>query len=102
MFIVVDALDESSEVDGTRVQLLKDLRSLGVSVSLLVTSRDLDSITRDFDGEKRLDITASEQDLRRYIESQIIHKPRLASHVRKNPVLGEEIVKKIVEKVKGM
>ena len=100
VFVVVDALDESSEVDGTRANLLNTLRSLGVS--LLVTSRDLDSITRDFHGTKRLDIKASEQDLRTYIESQIALKPRLATHVKNDPTLREKIGTKIIEKVEGM
>ena len=45
MFIVVDALDERSEADGTRRGLLAALRTLK---NVLVTSHDLSSIATDF------------------------------------------------------
>jgi len=101
-FIVVDALDECSEVDGPRGRLLAALRTLTSSVNLLITSRDLSSIAVDFHGTKRLDIHASDGDVQRYIEGRIPHESRLARHVDGYPMLQEEIVKKILENVRGM
>jgi len=101
-YIVVDALDECLDVDGTRGKLLTALRSLGRSVSLLVTSRDIASIAQEFEGSKCLEIRASEQDVRRYIEGRIPHESRLVKHVNGDQALQEEIVKKITENVKGM
>jgi len=95
VFIVVDALDECREDDGTRANLLRALRSLGVN--LMVTSRDLVSIARDFQETIRLDIRADDQDVRRYIEGRIARAPR-----RHLNVLQETIVKKITENVRGM
>jgi hypothetical protein len=100
--MVVDALDECSEIDGTRTKLLTELRSFEGTVSLLITSRDLISIARDFRETKRLDIKASVRDLRRYVERQFSRKPRLAIHVDGDSSLREEIVEKIIEKVAGM
>src|SRR5271170_1934572 len=48
VFIVVDALDECREDDATRALLLEVLRSLPRQVNLMVTSRNLSSIGRDF------------------------------------------------------
>jgi hypothetical protein len=99
-FIVVDALDECAEVGGTRAGLLAALRSL--PVNLLVTSRELHSISEEFCGSKRLDILASNQDVQRYIESRIPHEPRLARHVKNHPELQDEIVTKITKNAGGM
>jgi hypothetical protein len=49
VFLIVDALDECREDDGTREKLLKVLRSLDGNVNLMVTSRDLPPIARSFE-----------------------------------------------------
>jgi hypothetical protein len=104
VFIVVDALDECSELDAdrTRSKLLMALRSLESTINLLVTSRELASIAQDFRETKRLDIQADDQDVRRYIENRIPHEPRLARHVHGHPTFQEEIVVKIIENARGM
>jgi hypothetical protein len=102
VFIVVDALDECSEVDGTRARLLALFRTLSNTVNLLVTSRDLTSIATDFCETNRLDIYASDGDVRRYIEGRIPREPRLAKHVGGHPTLQDEIAEKIIENVQGM
>src|SRR3984957_2262191 len=96
VFIVVDALDECREDDATRARLLKVLRSLPRQVNLMVSSRNLLSIGRDFEGAKRLHIRAKDDDMKLYIESRIALGPR---HLKN---LQEAIVHKIVENAKGM
>src|ERR1700722_14594825 len=96
VFIVVDALDECREDDTTRALLLEVLRSLPQQVNLMVTSRNLPSIGRDFEGAKRLHIRAKDDDMKAYIEGRIALGPR---HLKK---LQEAIVNKIVESAKGM
>jgi hypothetical protein len=96
-FIIVDALDECSEDNGTRANLLQSLRSLHGTVNLMVTSRDLLSIARQFTETKRLDIVADDQDVRRYILSRIASMPR--QHLI---VLQDTIVNTIVANVGGM
>jgi transposase len=96
VFIVVDALDECREDDATRAKLLKVLRSLGGNVNLMVTSRDLPSIARDFEETKSLYIHAKDQDIRIYLEGRIAVAPR---HLKR---LQETIVNRIVKKASGM
>lgn len=102
VFIIVDALDECSEAGGARGKLLNELRSLADTVRLLVTSRDLPSISQYFRGTKRLDIHADDQDVRDYIESRIRQESELAALVEGHPTLQEEIVKGIIENARGM
>src|SRR3984957_8289480 len=96
VFIVVDALDECREDDTTRAMLLDVLRSLPGQVNLLVTSRDLPLIARDFEGAKRLHLRAKDDDIRAYIEDRIDLRPR---HLKN---MQEEIMDKLVENAKGM
>jgi hypothetical protein len=96
VFIVVDALDECREDDETRATLLEVFRSLPGQVNLMVTSRDLPSIARDFEGTKRLHIRAKDDDIKIYIEG------RIASGRRHLKQLQEVIVNRIVENAKGM
>ena len=95
VFVVVDALDECLE--DNRSDLLTALRSLGNTVNLMVTSRDLSSIAKYFPRTKRLDIYATNEDVQRYIEGRITRTSR--QHLKS---LQEIIVNKIVENVKGM
>jgi hypothetical protein len=96
VFIVVDAWDECREDNETRTLLLEVLRSLPRQVNLMVTSRNIQSIGRHFEGAKRLHIRARDDDLRVYIEGRIASGPR---HLKN---LQEAIVNKIVENAKGM
>jgi hypothetical protein len=96
VFIVVDALDECPD-DGPRTQLLEDIQALAGTVNLLVTSRELSSIARHFEGTKRLNIRATDQDMQRYIEGRIASVPR-----RHLMALRQEIVERVVENSQGM
>ena len=96
VFLIVDALDECREDDGTREKLLKVLRSLYGNVNLMVTSRDLPPIARNFDGTKQLCIRAKDDDIRTYVEGRIALAPR---HLKR---LQETIVSRIIENARGM
>jgi hypothetical protein len=73
VFIVVDALDESTE---DRAKLLRALRTLPGTVNLMFTSRELSSIARQLHGTQRLNIRAHDQDLRTYVQGRIACLPR--------------------------
>jgi hypothetical protein len=97
VFIVVDALDECVEDSGARDNLIRILRSLSGIVNLMVTSRNFPSIARYFQGTKRLEIRANDEDMRRYIEGRIARARRQHLYA-----LQENIVNKVVEGAKGM
>ena len=99
VFIIIDALDECS--DDTRDRFLTEIRKLP-SIHLLVTSRHVLTIEREFDKAVSVEITASNEDVRRYLESRMERERRLARYVRTDPTLKETIISIIVEKAKGM
>lgn len=67
IFVVVDALDECPEDNGSRKGLLKELRALLPTVNLMVTSRFIDTIAHEFKGVTQLEICASVDDIQAYV-----------------------------------
>lgn len=102
IFIIADALDECPEVNQSRAILISELRPLRPRVNLIVTSRFLDTIACEFAGSKKIEISASIEDLRMYVEGRMLHEDRLLGQVQKDPALGKEIVKSVEENAQQM
>jgi hypothetical protein len=101
VFIIVDALDECQISDGCRQRLLSDLFNLQekCGANLFTTSRPISSIEKEFEGSPTLEIRASEEDVRRYLEG---HMFRLPGFVARGLELQEEIKTNIVNAIDGM
>jgi hypothetical protein len=103
VFLVVDALDECPEDDmNTRSKLLEQLRSLPGNVKLMITSRYLSSIEHDLEGEQRLEIHATSDDIVSYVEGRILEENRLRRHTKSDPSLQSAILETISKSVDGM
>ncbi|EGO03310.1 hypothetical protein SERLA73DRAFT_149665 [Serpula lacrymans var. lacrymans S7.3] len=100
VFVVVDALDEITESDNKRYDLLNKLRSLGCS--LLVTSREMDSIRKALRNVPYMHIRAHDDDIRRYIEGRILPGTLLYELINGDPPLREEIIECIIKRAGGM
>ncbi|KAJ7019582.1 hypothetical protein C8F04DRAFT_1321412 [Mycena alexandri] len=100
VFIVVDALDEYLEIH--RNTLLRILWKLGAPVRLMLTSRPHINIDHLISNIEILDVQASEEDIRRYLEGQIQESSRLSRHIQKLPTLRELMEEKIVKSSDGM
>jgi Cdc6-like AAA superfamily ATPase len=101
VFIIVDALDECQISDGCRQRFLSELFNLQAKCesNLFATSRPISSIEKEFEGDLKLDIRASEEDVRKYLEGHMFRLPRF---VVQNLGLQEEIKANIVKAVDGM
>lgn len=100
VFVVVDALDECLERD--QENLIRELQLLATTIHLMVTSRPLPLIKQIFQGAAHLEIRATDDDVRKYIEDRILRERRLALHVDKDQTLQECIVNKVIANVQGM
>lgn len=100
VFIVVDALDEYPE--GQRHSLLRRLSSLGPNVNLMMMSRPHIDVFHAIPTLETLEIRAKEEDIRRYLEAQILDSLRLSKHIKNYPALREEIEEQIVRRSDGM
>ncbi|KFZ08626.1 hypothetical protein V502_09249 [Pseudogymnoascus sp. VKM F-4520 (FW-2644)] len=76
-YIVIDALDECTDSNGTRSELLTTLRSLQTKTDtrLMVTSRFVSRIEQAFEGSPMLEIRASEADVKRFVAGQLHRLP---------------------------
>jgi Cdc6-like AAA superfamily ATPase len=101
VFVIIDALDECQVSDGCRQRFLSGLFNLQVKcgANLFVTSRPISSIKRELEGSLKLEIRASEEDVRRYLEGHIF---RLPGFIVRNLELQEEIKTIIIKAIDGM
>ncbi|KAF2804420.1 uncharacterized protein BDZ99DRAFT_491208 [Mytilinidion resinicola] len=101
VYIVIDALDECRSSDGTRRQLLANLRDLqaGEDVRLMATSRLMPEIVDGFGEALWLEVQASKEDVKRFVAGQV---NRLPLCIQRNPLLQDMVQDKIVEAVDGM
>jgi hypothetical protein len=101
VFIIIDALDECRTTAGCRSKFLSELFDLQAKcgANFFATSRFIPEITEKFQESVSLEIRASEQDVKRYVEANIY---RLRSFVGRSPALQEEITTSIVKAVDGM
>lgn len=101
VYIVIDALDECPELGGTRRQLLEICRDLQrqSDVRLMATSRHIPDIVEEFKDTARVEVRASNSDVKRYVAGKL---DRLARCVQRDIHLQELVQNKIVEAVDGM
>ena len=97
VFILIDALDECL-VTQQLMETVFSLQNCGV-VQILATSRFVPSIVQLVDTFQRLEIRASVEDVKTYLQSQMSHMP---SFVTRNSTLQEQIRDAIVESADGM
>ena len=99
--LVVDALDELASAAQTRQTLISVLHRLQNlhQCNLMIMSRYIPYLASELHQPLCVDIQASPDDIRRYVEGHIAN---LASCVRKNPELQETIAVAIKKTAEGM
>ncbi|KAJ7223968.1 ankyrin repeat domain-containing protein [Mycena rebaudengoi] len=101
VYLVIDALDEYPE--DQRHWLLNHLATLGPKANVMLTSRPHVTLNPTlFPKMHTLEIRATEDDIRRYVDGHIQMSPRLLRHVQSRPELHQEIETKILSNVEGM
>jgi NACHT domain len=101
VFIIVDALDECQASGKCRSTLLLEIFSLQAKTkaNFFATSRRIPDIEREFKVYPSREILASDEDVRRYLDS---HMSELPEFISKKPDLQEEIKIEIVKVIDGM
>jgi Cdc6-like AAA superfamily ATPase len=102
-FIIIDALDEYSGIDGVVSQFLVELFGLQAKTrsSLFATSRPIFNIPEEFKRRQSttLEIYARNEDIRIYLDGYI---HRVSSFVRETPEIEEKIKAAIIKAADGM
>jgi hypothetical protein len=101
-FVIIDALDECQAFDGNRDKFLAKIFDLQVKAkaSLFAISRFIPEIVRQFERNVSLEIRASDNDIRRYLDARI--PQLLRSGISKYATLQDTIRKEILNAVDGM
>ncbi|KAF8858382.1 hypothetical protein BDZ45DRAFT_397454 [Acephala macrosclerotiorum] len=101
VFLVIDAIDECQLSNRCRLQFLSNIFNLQAKTKakLFATSRPILDIEKEFKGCLSLQILASDEDVKRYLNGNM---SQLLTFVSSNPKLQEEITTEIVKAVKGM
>ena len=101
VFIILDALDECETSHGYLPTLQSQIIDLQARAQLNVfaTSRHIPGIEERFKGCLVQEVLASEEDVRNYIDSHMVHLPKF---VQKDQSLQHDIKDKLVRAVEGM
>jgi hypothetical protein len=101
VFVIVDALDECQLSDRCRSKFLSEIFNLQAKtgINFFATSRPILDIEKEFKGYPSCEILASNEDIRRYLDSYI---SRLPEFVFKRLDLQEEIKTEITRAVEGI
>ncbi|KAJ7593607.1 hypothetical protein C8J56DRAFT_776340, partial [Mycena floridula] len=106
VYIIVDALDECSDSNQARNLFFPShssgLWSLPDHVHLLITSRDILSISLEFHNMPKISIEAHNEDLETYIMGRITSDNKLKRLVKDDIALAAEIIEQIISKAVGM
>ncbi|RFN44138.1 serine/threonine-protein kinase chk2 (cds1) [Fusarium flagelliforme] len=100
--ILIDALDELGESEEDALQFMETISSLGPHVKILCTSRFSTTLEEYFSEATKLQISAQNEDIAKFLEAQISQKYRLSRHVRADPKLKDEITETIIKESQGM
>jgi hypothetical protein len=100
-YVIIDALDECTDTDGTRSELINAVRDLQTKtdIRLMVTSRFGSGAEDLLEGAQELEIQANETDVKHYVASWL---DRFPTFVRKDKELRAEIQDGIVRAVDRM
>jgi hypothetical protein len=98
VFIVVDALDECQVSDGFRMRFLSEIFGLQAKcgLNIFATSRPILEVAEEFRGSTTLEIRAHDEDVRKYLDHQI-----LRSSLKLLLTYREEIKTEITKVVDG-
>ncbi|KAL2070839.1 hypothetical protein VTL71DRAFT_13865 [Oculimacula yallundae] len=106
VYIVIDALDELSSLDGVRRSLVKILLSFtaleDMDCRLLITSRPSDDIEGMFSPESTISITPSTQDITSYVSMRVSVSEEFKAWCDEEPELLTQITNKIRTKSDGI
>jgi hypothetical protein len=81
---------------------METISSLGPHVKILCTSRFSTTFEEYFREATKLQISAPNEDIAKFLEAQISQKYRLSRHVRADPKLKDEIIETIIKESQGM
>ena len=100
VYVIIDALDECEPA--YRLRLLTELKALQPKLKLMVTSRYFDAFGADMGIDTDIEILASDEDIKRYVEERVSATPRLRRWIAADSSLQKTIETKVIEAAQSM
>ncbi len=100
VYVVIDALDECEPA--YRLRILTELKVLQPKLKLMVTSRYFDAFGADMGVDTDIEILASDDDIKRYVQERISTTPRLGRWIAADSSLQVTIERKVIEAAQNM
>ena len=100
VYVVIDALDECEPA--YRLRLLTELKAFQPKVKLMVTSRFFDAFGADMGIDTDVEIRASDDDIKRFVQERVSTTPRLGRWIAADPSLQAMIEAKVTEAAQNM
>jgi hypothetical protein len=102
VYVVIDALDECTELNDVRRGLLEGILQMPSFVSILVTSRFIPMIGEILDEPPRLIVEAKDHDIHAHVRSRLDKEKTWARRVRLDQALAQRIGDSVVSRASGM
>ena len=102
VYIIIDALDECTESNGVREELLEGILQLPKFVSVMVTSRYIPGIEMYSRNASKLTVRAHEDDIHLHVRSRLSKEKTWARRIRLDSSLQSKIANSIVDRASGM
>ena len=100
VYIIIDALDECEPA--YRIRLLTELKALQPKVKLMVTSRFFDAFGADTGIDTDVEIHASDDDIKRFVQERVSTTHRLGRWIAADSSLQAMIETKVIEAAQNM
>ena len=100
VYVVIDALDECEPA--YRIRLLTELKALQPKLKLMVTSRFFDAFGADMGIGTDVEIRASDDDIRRFVQERVSNTPRLGRWIAADSSLQAMIETKVIDAAQNM
>ena len=102
VYVIIDALDECTQVNRVRDELFEGVMTLPTSTSIMVTSRYVPDIEILLEGAVRLDIRAHDEDVYLHVVSRLKAEKNWSRRIRLDAELQSKIACSVVERTHGM
>ena len=102
VYVIIDALDECTQVNRVRDELFEGVMTLPTSASIMVTSRYVPDIEILLESAVRLDTRAHDEDVYLHVVSRLKAEKNWARRIRLDAELQSKIAYSVVERTHGM
>lgn len=101
-YIIIDALDECTEENGVREELLDAVLHLPESTSVMITSRDIHGLSERFTDATKMKVSANDADIHLLVSNRLSKEKTWARRIGLDQAMKTTLTTRISGKARGM